>query len=211
MQELTINLRKEAHFICLVTEPSVIRHRLSRIPKHYNSIPIQKGDSPRVAILTSSSIPIQEITHLSHRDLVVGLIKCGTKLTAITISAYMDIKDKPITGQLQAAIDYCKSRGYSILLAADTNSHSKIWGNETNTRGKKWEELIEVEHLLVHNQGRIPTFESKIGKSIVDVTLSHRLPYILDSWRVLRSYNGTDHNTIQYNLKGMQIEIPAHT
>ena len=37
------------------------------------------------------SIPIQEISNLSHRDLAVGLIKCGTKQTAI-ISAYMDIK-----------------------------------------------------------------------------------------------------------------------
>ena len=77
-------------------------------------------------------------------------------------------------------------------------------------RNKKFEELIETEHLLVHNQSRIPTFESKIGKSIIDVTLSYRLPYTLDNWRVLRSYNGTDHNTIHYSLKGMAIEIPAH-
>ena len=135
MQEMTIRLRKESHFICMVTEPSVIRHRLSGIPSHYNSIPTQRENSPRAAIFTSSSIPIQEISNLSHRDLAVGLIKCNGKQTAI-ISAYMDIKAKPITEQLQAAIDYCKSRGYSMRLTSDTNSHSKYWGNETNTRGK---------------------------------------------------------------------------
>ena len=135
MQEMTISLKQETDFICMVTEPSVIRHRLSGIPKHYNSIPTAKENSPRAAIFTSSSIPIQEISNLSHRDLALGLIKCGTKQTAI-ISAYMDIKDKPITDQLQAAIDYCKKRGYSILLTADTNSHNKYWGNDTNTRGK---------------------------------------------------------------------------
>ena len=186
MQELTISLRKEINFICAVTEPSVIKSRLSGIPNHYNSIPTQRGNSPRAAIFTSPSIPIQEISNLSHRDLVVGLIKCGSKQTAI-ISAYMDIKNNPIPEQLQAAIDYYKNRGYSILLTADTNSHSKIWSNKINTRGKKWEELIETEHFLVHNQGRIPTFESKNGKSIIDVTLNHRLPYTLDNWRVLRS------------------------
>ena len=127
MQELTISLRHETDFICSITEPSVIRKRLSGILRHYNSIPTAKDNSPRAAIFTSPSIPIQEISNLSHRDLAVGLIKCGTKQTAI-ISAYMDIKDKPITDQLQAAIKYCKS-----LLTADTNSHSKIWGNETNT------------------------------------------------------------------------------
>ena len=136
MQELTISLRKDTNFICLVTEPSVIRHRLSGIPKHYNSIPTQKDNSPRAAIFTSPSIPIQEISNLSHRDLVVGLIKCGGKQTAV-ISAYMDIKAKPVTEQLQAAIDYYKSKGYSILLTLDTNSHNKIWGNDTNTRGRK--------------------------------------------------------------------------
>ena len=58
MQELTISLRKEIDFICMVTEPSVIRHRLSGIPWHYNSIPSQKENSPRAAIFTSPSIPI---------------------------------------------------------------------------------------------------------------------------------------------------------
>ena len=95
----------------------------------------------------------------------------GTKQTAI-ISAYMDIEASPVSEQLQTAIDYCKSKGYSILLTADTNSHSKLWGNETNSRGKKWEDLIETEHLSVHNQVRIPTFARKIGKSIIDVTLT---------------------------------------
>ena len=58
MQELTISLRKETNFICMITEPSVIRHRLSGIPRHYNSIPTTKDNSPRAAIFTNSSIPI---------------------------------------------------------------------------------------------------------------------------------------------------------
>ena len=158
----------------------------------------------KYAIFTCKTIQIQEIRQLGHRDIAVGVIRCNGKQTTI-ISAYMDIKNKAITEQLQAAIDYCKNKGYSILLAVDTNSHSKIWGNETNTRGKKWEDFIESEHMLVHNQGRVPTFESKIGKSIIDVTLSHVLPYSIDDWRVLRSYNGTDHNSIHFSLKGMEV------
>ena len=194
MHELTISLRKEKDFICMITEPSVIRHRLSGIPKHYNALPTQRENSPRAGIFTSQSIQIQEISNLGHRDLVVGLMRCGNKHTAI-ISAYMDIKSNPVTEKLQNAIDYCKDKGYSLLLTADTNSHSKLWGNETNSRGKKWEEFIEKEQLPIHNQGRIPTFKSKNGKSIIDITLSYRLTSTLNNWRVLRSYNGTDHNT----------------
>ena len=58
MQELTINLRKETDFICMITQPSVIRHRLSGTPRHYNSIPTTKDNSPRAAIFTSPSISI---------------------------------------------------------------------------------------------------------------------------------------------------------
>ena len=32
----------------------------------------------------------------------------------------------------------------------------------------------------------------------------------MNNWRVLRSYNGTDHNTIHYDLQDITIEIPAH-
>ena len=134
MQELIISVRKETNFICMITEPSVIRHRLFGIPKHYNSIPTQKDNSPRAAIITSQSRN-QEISHLSHRDFAVVLIKCGNKQTAI-ISAYMDIKVSLASEQLQKAIKCCKSKGYSILLTADTNSHRKLWGNETNSRRK---------------------------------------------------------------------------
>ena len=134
----------------------------------------------------------------------MGLIKCGNKQTAI-ISAYMDIKRNPISDELKVAIEYCKNRGYSILLTSDTNIHSKLWENETNSRGKKREEIIENEHFLLHNQGKIPTFKSKIGMSIIDITLSYRLPYTIEAWRVLRSYNGTDHNTIHYRLLGTEI------
>ena len=74
MQELTIGLRKEKDFICMITEPSIIRHRLSSIPKHYNAIPSNRDNSPRAAIFTSKSVEIQEISSLGHRDLAVGLI-----------------------------------------------------------------------------------------------------------------------------------------
>ena len=95
-------------------------------------------------------------------------------------------------------------------MAADTNSHSQIWGNMNNRRGKEWNEFIEDESLLVHNVGKIPTYESKIGKSIIDVTISYRLPVNLVNWRVLRNYNGTDHNTIKYNLERTEVKIHTY-
>ena len=207
--ELTHQVKNNKSFICMVTEPATIRKKLSGIPKNYNVLPSDRDNAPRAAIFTSKTVPITEITNLRHRDLTVGLIMCGRKQTAL-ISAYLDIKQDAVPDHLKDAISYCKKRGYSILISADTNSHSKIWGTETNNRGKKWNMLIEDEGLMVHNRGRIPTFESEIGKSIIDVTLSFNLKWELDNWRVLRSYNGTDHNSIHYNIKEAKIEIPKH-
>ena len=86
------------------------------------------------------------------------------------------------------------------MLTADNNSHSKLWGNETNSRGKMGE-----SNKNKYITRELPTIESKIGKSIIDVTLCFRLPFMLNNWRVLRSYSGTHHNTIHYNLQGIKL------
>ena len=102
------------------------------------------------------------------------------------------------TQHLKDAISYCKDKGYRIILTADTNSHNKMWGNLNNNRGLQWGTWIEDENLLLHNTGKIPTFESKIGKSVIDITLSYNLKWNLSNWRVLRGYNGTDRNSIHF-------------
>ena len=84
--------------------------------------------------------------------MVVGVVTCGSKKTAV-ISAYMDITQDAVPKFLTEALDYCKSKDYSILLGVDTNSHHKLWGNTNNSRGVKWSNLIEEENLVLHNRG----------------------------------------------------------
>ena len=72
------------------------------------------------------------------------------------------------------------------------------------------ETIIDKYGLTIHNQGRQPTYESKLGKSIIDVTLSNRFPLKIQNWRVNRSFIGSDHNTILFHLVTDIIEIPAH-
>ena len=100
-------------------------------------------------------------------------MRCGNKQTAI-ISLYLDIKTTSTPKFFKQALEYCKQRGYSILIGSDTNSLCKLWGNVDNTRGKQLEQLIEDEQLLVHNIGRIPTFESQNGKSMIDIVVQSK-------------------------------------
>ena len=148
-RELTLELKRENAFIALVTEPFCLRQKLSGIPKHYNTIPVERGGHPRCAIFSSPTIKLHEVTQFRSRDLVVGISNISGKKIAF-ISAYMDIKNVAISANLKEAIKYCKEKGYIILLGADTNSHSTRWGNEDNQRGRKWNEFIEDESLLLH-------------------------------------------------------------
>ena len=116
--------------------------------------------------------------------------------TIMTISAYCDINLDPISADIKNALAYAKQRGYSVLLAADTNAHSVLWGKETNRRGQEVEDFISTENLTIHNIGREYTFECATGKSIIDVTMSHNLKLKLNNWRVCKKFNGSDHNTI---------------
>ena len=76
---------------------------------------------------------------------------------------------------LKTALDYGEKRGYSILIGADTNAHSKMWGHETNLRGAQFEDFTQDYDLQLHNTGRDFTFECKTGKSVIDITLSRNL------------------------------------
>ena len=86
-------------------------------------------------------------------------------------------------------------------------------GFVTYSRSTGWKHKWNLKfnlHLVIHNRGRLPTYECKLGSSIIDVTMSSRLPMRVDNWRVNRSFNGSDHNTIQFQLVIDKIELPEH-
>ena len=103
--------------------------------------------------------------------MAIGLTKLDGKSTVI-VSLYLDITQSPTPDFLLDALNYCKARGYSMIIGSDTNSHSTLWGKENNDRGIKLEEIIDSYNLDVHNRGRMPTYECSLGKSIIDVTMT---------------------------------------
>ena len=97
-----------------------------------------------------------------------------------------------------------------MLIGSDTNSHSTLWGKETNNRGEQLEELIDTYNLDIHNRGKMPTYDCSLGQSIIDVTLSMDLKIAIEDWKVCKIYNHSDHHSITYTLKTDIIEIPPH-
>ena len=50
-------------------------------------------------------------------------------------------------------------------------------------------------------QGLTPTFQARGAQTIIDVTLTARLSVSVTNWTVSQEYNGSDHNTITFQVE----------
>jgi hypothetical protein len=100
-----------------------------------------------------------------------------------------------------------------LLIGADSNAHSTLFGStENNRRGDEFEELIMEQLLKVENLGNSPTFVAPRGRtwaeSHIDVTLTKNLKDNILDWRVDPSFNGSDHKTIYFQLCTNPVSTP---
>ncbi|GLV39321.1 hypothetical protein CBL_20410 [Carabus blaptoides fortunei] len=81
-----------------------------------------------------------------------------------------DHPDKDTVKNVKMIITQFRQRG-EILLCADANSKSAIWGSSTeDKRGELFAEMRDAMDLTVMNAGNAPTFDGPRGTSFVDVT-----------------------------------------
>ena len=84
----------------------------------------------------------------------------------------MDITVNVYPQTLIKLIQHCTSSGDKLIIGMDSNAHSVLWGNETNSRGEWLEEFILDSNLTVENQGLKPTFIARQTSTIIDITLT---------------------------------------
>ena len=97
-----------------------------------------------------------------------------------------------------------KLRGESILIAADANARSPLWGDcKLDERGMELEDFINQYDLVVLNQSDSPaTYSSALGESHIDVTLVTSQMYnLVADWSVKLDWTTSDHRTIVTTLK----------
>ena len=108
-----------------------------------------------------------------------------------------------ISKEITDLITYSKKNAIQLIIGADSNAHSSMWGPIPKSQCKRGEDLeqwILQEGIMIHNIGETPTFANKRCSPCIDVTLSWDLRTPLSDWEVNQDYNGSDHNTITYNL-----------
>ena len=105
-------------------------------------------------------------------------------------------------------VEYADNNNLGLIMCLDSNSHSTLFGPDTNARGKKFEEAIAGHNLCVENIGHVPTFHGGRARTCIDATLSKRLHSAILGWRVNTNYIGSDHNTIEFSAEQDNVIIP---
>ena len=153
------------------------------------------------------------IPHITNGDVVSVLLE-NQNVILVSVYCHNDPKvNDPGTawpGMLEQAADYARQRNFKIIICADSNSWSRLWGSSyTNPRGEVVEEGIARHGLHVCNRGNDLTFASHVGESIIDITLTTD-PSLISAWKVL-SYEPSfsDHNIISFEINGLELSQPS--
>ncbi|XP_029340961.1 uncharacterized protein LOC115033101 [Acyrthosiphon pisum] len=164
---------------------------------------ILSDDDPEAAIIiTNNKIKAIKIGQFTTRYVAVARIGIGLcKDDVVIVSAYFRF-NKPTTmfTELLTNISQASKR---LLIAADCNGHSTRWYNDdTNTRGKIVEELIDDQELRILNSPQsLKTYKRHgMGESNIDITLASTSVYrSIKGWSVT-DRTDSDHRTLEYTL-----------
>ena len=120
----------------------------------------------------------------------------------MVISVYLDINLKEvIPNEMNKALNYAQQHGLAVIIGMDSNAHSSSFGTTTNKRGEQLDLFIAHHKLDIDNQGHTPTFQARGAATILDITLTARLSVSVINWTVSQNYNGSDHNTITFQVE----------
>ena len=109
-------------------------------------------------------------------------------------SIYLDITSNTYPAALDNLIQHCSTNDSKLVIGMDSNAHSVLWGEETNSKGEWLEEFILNTNLNIENQGKKPTFIGRQTSTIIDITLT--LNIVSNNWKVTDEVTLSDHHTI---------------
>jgi ribonuclease HI len=162
-------------------------------------------ERPRTAIYASRDLNLWPMERFISMDLTAVLWRTGrADLPEVVVaSAYFDIElASTVPRELERLLRYCSRQGKRVLILADTNAHSSMWGcDNTNRRGEDLEDFILGNDLAICNVGNHRTFFNRRSATIVDVTMaSPELTDAIEDWRVVTEVTGSDHHFISFTL-----------
>ena len=187
-------------FIISLQEPPTKDGKILGLDKRNHIFSDRSTNRPRAAIYASKDLNLWLSTEYTSAD-IATCIWLTDEEEIYVCSVYMDItQDNVWPIQLEKLVTHCKRRNKKLLISADTNAHSALWGcDDTNKRGEKMEEFIFQHNLAVNNKGNHFTFYNRRSQTIIDVTMSSQdLEDHIKEWEVKDNVQGSDHLLIEF-------------
>ena len=134
------------------------------------AVPQGCGD-PRAAVLAyNGQTSVTELDHLSNRHMVC--VEVHSPVVSYAISAYFQYSDATSKHLGHLSLALREVRGSKVLVCADANAKSTIWGSSvTDDRDEQVEDFIVEHDLHVLNRGGKATFCGTRRRSFINVTL----------------------------------------
>jgi hypothetical protein len=199
---LTKSFHNKKNFIYLLTEPHVNGKGI--LPGYPRSVNVyHKGLYTRSCIISLNQ-NLWFNPNYSSRDITTCLWKTDSdEIPEIYLSSvYLDIlntDDEFFPTELMKLVNYCNLKNKPLIISMDSNSHSTLWGLETNRRGEILEDFIFTHNLNLENVGYEPTFIGRDCQTRVDITLTSNLLNI-ENWKVLNDLTLSDHRLISFSV-----------
>ena len=189
--------------IAFLQEPYTAYTKVVSIPKGLSlHVGTSDNGSPRAALLIPKRYQALSVEHLCTRDSAAACIRIQGR-TVLLASVYMDSTLPVIQPWLENIIEFADSKNIPLVLGADSNCHSHLFGDDSNTRGEALELFLLTHSLEIQNIGTQPTFEvirnGITYASCIDITITKDIDVY--NWMVSQKFNGSDHHTIHFDLR----------
>ena len=154
----------------------------------------------RSLIFIPANIDVTILSKYTNEDCATIQLE---KQDLVICSAYLDI-NKPVWPViLHELIQFCSANRKRLIIGADTNAHSVMWGcTKGNSRGDNLERVIIQNNLFIHNTGDKYTFAGGVGNSIIDITMSND-PNLISSWQVDDAVTFSDHKRLSFKIQNV--------
>ncbi len=205
---------KDKKVIMAIQEPyCTSKFKVNAFNKNYKTYYFENTkDRPRTCIFVPNTINSWLVSQYTDKDQTVVGIKTNGKTLYIssTYFEYIPNIDNPMTEIFVKLIEDCKLKNIQLITCIDSNSHHEFWSSTNNNRrGIGLFNYIQNNNLNLENVGNIPTFENRIRKEVLDITLTNNVN-IVKKWEVDQLKPDSDHYMIDILIAGKCNEKSLH-
>lgn len=159
---------------------------------------------------------LQQLSDRDHATILLE-IKRHNKITKTVIcSAYFPhlnsrkkIIKNPISANIHNIVKYCKDNKAELLIGADANAHSEVWGDkQTDIRGNNILDYLLKTDLTICNNGSLATFTK--ANTFIDITFaSLQMELKISDWIVDPRDSASDHRAIHFKIDLKETKGPS--